>query len=149
MRALHQLCEERDAVVLIKMHPFVIEPPQIPEAYTDRLICATDRREINELLLVSDVVVTDYSSLVFEYSTLGRPMVFFAYDLEEYISTRDFYEPFESSYPAASCAPSTSCSDALRNEEYEIEKVAPFAERHVSHLDASSTDRVIDLLIGE
>ena len=98
---------------------------------------------------MSDVVVTDYSSLVFEYSTLGRPMVFYAYDLEEYISTRDFYEPFEEFVPGRIVRTFGELLDALRTGEYEIEKVAPFAKRHVSHLDAGSTDRVIDLLIGE
>ena len=53
----------------------------------------TDRLAIEELLTVADVCITDYSSLIFEYSLFERPMVFFAYDMENYLDERGFYYP--------------------------------------------------------
>lgn len=145
--ALHALCLEQDALVVFKMHPFVLEPLRIPEEFADRFIDTTLSREINELLLVADLVITDYSSVVFEYSTLNRPMLFFAYDLEEYVATRDFYEDFETFVPGKIVRTFAQVIDALRTDDFEFEKVAPFAHAHLEHLDSGSTDRVIDRLI--
>ena len=146
--ALHALCVERDAVVIIKMHPFVQQPLAIPEPFRDRLLDGSAAGiDVNDLLFAVDLVITDYSSIVFEYSTLGRPMLFFAYDLDEYVATRDFYVPFESFVPGRIVRTFPELLDAIRREDYEGEKVAAFATRHFAHLDGGSTDRVIDELI--
>lgn len=146
--ALHALCVERDAVVIIKMHPFVLEPLHIPEAFRDRLLDGSaDAIDVNDLLFAVDLLITDYSSIVFEYSTLRRPMLFFAYDLDDYVATRDFYVPFESFVPGRIVRTFPEMLDAIRREDYEADKVDDFAARHFAHLDAGSTDRVIDQLI--
>lgn len=146
---LHALCVERDAVCLIRMHPFVREPLRIPDHLRDRLIDASNPAvEPNDLLFTVDLLVTDYSSIVFEYSTLGRPMLFYAYDLEDYIASRDFYEPYDTFVPGRIVRTFNELLDAIRREDYELEKVGPFARRHFAHLDGGSTDRVIDLITG-
>lgn len=146
--AFHALCVERDAVVIIKMHPFVQEPLAIPEPFRDRLVDGSAAGiDVNDLMFAVDLVITDYSSIVFEFSTLGRPMLFFAYDLDEYVATRDFYAPFESFVPGRIVRTFPELLDAIRREDYESEKVAAFAANHFAHLDGGSTDRVIDELI--
>ena len=74
-------------------------------------------------------------------------MLFFAYDLEEYVATRDFYVPFESFVPGRIVRTFPEMLDAIRHDDYQAEKVADFASRHFAYLDAGSTDRVIDQLI--
>ena len=147
LAALHALCEEQDSVVVFKMHPFIRKPLIIPEEFADRFIDATHSREINELLLVADLVITDYSSVVFEYSTLKRPMLFFAYDLEEYVASRDFYEEFTEFVPGKIVRDFPALLEALRSGDFEAEKVEQFAAKHLRYLDSGSTDRVIDQLI--
>ena len=146
--ALHALCVERDAVVIIKMHPFVQRAARrSPSAFRDRLLDgSTAAIDVNDLLFAVDLLITDYSSIVFEYSTLGRPMLFFAYDLDEYVATRDFYVPFESFVPGRIVRTFPELLDAIRRDDYEVDKVADFAARHFAHLDGGSTDRVIDEL---
>ena len=147
--ALHALCVEKDAVCIVRMHPFVREPLGIPEELTDRLLDGGGVQiDINDLLFAIDLLVTDYSSIVYEYSILGRPALFYAYDLEEYVASRDFYEPYESFVPGRIVRTFDDLLDAIRRDEYEIEKVAPFASRHFDHLDGGSTDRVIDLILS-
>ena len=117
-----------------------------PRPTRDRLIDGTATPiDVNDLLFVVDLLVTDYSSIVFEFSTLGRPMLFYAYDLDEYIAERDFYVPFEAFVPGRIVRTFDALLDAIRREDYEAEKVGasppPFRapRRH-------STDRVIDEL---
>jgi CDP-ribitol ribitolphosphotransferase len=146
--ALHALCLEKEAVIIIRMHPFVTEPLGIPAAFRDRLIDGSDAPiDVNDLLFAVDLLVTDYSSIVFEFSTLGRPMLFYAWDLDEYIASRDFYEPFESFVPGRIVRTFPELVDAIRRDDYRAELVAGFASRHFAHLDGSATDRVIDELI--
>jgi CDP-ribitol ribitolphosphotransferase len=145
---LAELCRERDAVLVFKMHPFVRRALEIPDAYRDRLFDATvGPADVNDLLLIADLLVTDYSSLIFEFATLGRPMLFFAFDLERYMATRDFYEPFADFVPGRIVRSSDELLDAIRRQQFEIHKVAPFARRHLPATAGSATDRIIDELI--
>jgi CDP-glycerol glycerophosphotransferase (TagB/SpsB family) len=146
---LHAVCVEKDAVCIVRMHPFVRQPLGIPEPLRDRLVDgSTTAIEPNDLLFAVDLLITDYSSIVYEYATLGRPMLFYAYDLEDYVSSRDFYEPYESFVPGRIVRTFDELVDAIRREDFEVDKVARFARRHFDHLDGGSTDRVVDLIVA-
>ncbi len=146
---LYALAAEKDAVVLFKHHPFITHRIAVPEAYRDRLVEATDVPiDVNDLLFSVDLLITDYSSIVFEFSVLGRPMVFFAYDLDEYIAERDFYVPFDEFVPGPIVRTFPELLDVIRRGDLEQHKVAAFAAKHFAHLDGQSTDRVIDLALG-
>ncbi|HUC56199.1 MAG TPA: bifunctional glycosyltransferase family 2 protein/CDP-glycerol:glycerophosphate glycerophosphotransferase [Streptosporangiaceae bacterium] len=70
--------------------------------------------EINDLLRVTDVLITDYSSVMFDFAPAGRPMLFFTYDLEEYRDQlRGFYFDFEAEAPGPLLATSTQVIAAL------------------------------------
>lgn len=148
LTALHATAVAKDAAVLVKMHPFIRQRMVIPATLTDRIIDATDAPiDVNDLLFTVDLLVTDYSSIVFEFATQLRPMLFFAYDLDEYVATRDFYVPFESFVPGRIVRTFDQLLAAIGDEDYQAEKVEPFARRHFDHLDGSATDRVIDQII--
>ena len=146
---LYALAAEKDAVVLFKHHPFISHRIAVPEAYRDRLVEATDVPiDVNDLLFSVDLLITDYSSIVFEYSVLNRPMVFFAYDLDEYIAERDFYVPFDEFVPGPIVRTFPELLDVIRRGDLQQEKVEAFAAKHFAHLDGQSTDRVIALALG-
>lgn len=148
--ALYALAVEKDAVVLFKHHPFITHRIEVPAAQRDRLVEATDVPiDVNDLLFSVDLLITDYSSIVFEYSVLGRPMVFYAYDLAEYTAERDFYVPFEQFVPGPIVQTFGELLDVIRRGDLQVEKVDAFARTHFAHLDGRSTDRVIDLALGE
>jgi CDP-glycerol glycerophosphotransferase (TagB/SpsB family) len=147
--ALHALCVEKDAACIIRLHPFVRQPLDIPAAFADRIIDgATSTIDINDVLFAADLLVTDYSSVVFEFSTRGKPMLFFAYDLEEYVATRDFYVEYESFVPGRIVRSFPDLLDAIRRDDYQPERLAAFRAAHLDHFDGRATDRVIDLIIG-
>jgi CDP-glycerol glycerophosphotransferase (TagB/SpsB family) len=146
-RAIHELCLEQDAIFIVRPHPFVRGPLDIPPSLGDRIV---DGRALdvdtNDLLLVVDLLITDYSSVIYEFSTLNRPMLFFAYDLETYAAERGFYEPYEGFVPGRIVRTSEELVDAIRRNDCQVEKVRPFALRHVGGTDGRSTDRVVDLI---
>ena len=74
--------------ILIKLHPFCEERYEIPKQYGDVIIDLSQEDELNDLLFVTDLLITDYSSVIFEASLLDIPMLFYAYDLYKYIPKR-------------------------------------------------------------
>ena len=69
-------------VLLLKHHPLVKKRPKVPEECQDFAMDITKDLDIEQLLCVSDICISDYSSLIFEYSLFERPMIFYAYDLD-------------------------------------------------------------------
>ncbi|QLK86826.1 teichoic acid ribitol-phosphate polymerase TarL [Staphylococcus sp. 17KM0847] len=145
---LAELCRNKNAVVLFKMHPFVRNRLSIPKEYQQYFIDVSTFREVNDILFITDVLISDYSSLVYEFALFGRPMLFYAFDLEDYITSRDFYEPYESFVPGKIVESFDALITALENEDYELEKVAPFVKKHFKYTDGKSSERVVRRIFG-
>ena len=87
--------------VILKNHPFVKNQFAYDAKWADRVLDLTGKDNINDLLFITDVLVTDYSSSVFEAALLQIPMVFYVFDKEEYLENRDIYYDFDSFVPGA------------------------------------------------
>lgn len=141
-------CRENNAVVLFKMHPFVKNRLNIPKEYKQYFLDVSQIREVNDILFITDILISDYSSLVYEFALFKRPMLFYAFDLEDYITSRDFYEPYESFVPGKIVESFNELITSLENEDFEIEKVAPFLDKHFKFQDGRSSERVVRDLFG-
>ena len=83
--------------VLVKPHPysdFDVYRQRLPDLPALRLL-REDDTDVNCLLHIADTLVTDYSSAMYDYALLHRPIHFFAPDAEEYTQGRGFYEPYD------------------------------------------------------
>ncbi|NED09853.1 hypothetical protein G3I55_50455, partial [Streptomyces sp. SID6648] len=77
---------------------------------------ASEYPDIADLYLAADIMITDYSSVMFDYAHLKRPMLFFTYDLEHYRDTlRGFYFDFEQDSPGPLIDNSKELVDAIRD----------------------------------
>jgi CDP-glycerol glycerophosphotransferase (TagB/SpsB family) len=130
-----------DWVVLVKMHPFV-RPLDEARPGIGSVIDVTRDREITELLMAADVLVTDYSSAIFEFALLRRPIVFFCPDLDEYTADRDFYHPFAEYVTGPLVRESAQLADAIRGAEVGQESDA-FLERFMGACDGGSSERIV------
>ena len=78
-------------IILFRAHYFVANSFDF-EKYKGFVYNVSEYDDINELYILGDILITDYSSVFFDYSILKRPIIFYMYDLEEYKHTlRDFY----------------------------------------------------------
>lgn len=135
-----------DYVFIIKHHPFVNDRQSIPKKFKDRIIDLSEDNELNDLLFVSDAIITDYSSLVFEASLLDIPMVFYVFDLEKYINERDFYFDFKLFAPGKIVYSQEQLIEVIKQEDYCTEKIKPFADMFFDYRDGKSTERVVKLI---
>lgn len=138
-----------DYAVLVKLHPHIgkrFSLKDLPDELKSFVYDITSELGITSALCFSDIVVSDYSSLIFEYSLFERPMIFYAYDLEEYDSDRSFYYPYESFVPGEIAKNTEELAKAIMNAEknFDREKIAAFREKFMSACDGNSTERIIE-----
>lgn len=144
-----------DYVLLIKHHG-VCESRRkpIPEKWAGDFAYDMNAQKdlsIEKLLLLADVCITDYSSIAYEYSILERPILFFAYDLDDYIDERGMYLDYSELTPGPVCRTNAEMIDYIKAlpgsfaGEYEDE-IKAFRRKYVNMCDGHATERTIELI---
>jgi CDP-glycerol glycerophosphotransferase len=140
-----------DAVVLFRKHHYIVDPvPVTADGFVRDVSAYPDG---TELLAAADVLVTDYSSMMFDFANTGRPMLFFAYDLEEYAkSIRGFYLDFEEIAPGPIVRTTDELAAALRDLDgvraRYAERYAAYVQRFCDLDDGGAAARVVDRVFG-
>lgn len=127
----------------VRQHPFVT-PQELPAATVD----ATAIGDMNELLMATDVLVTDYSSSIFEYALLRRPMVLFVPDLDDYTSARSFYRPFDDYAVGPVVTEAADLPNAIASAAVDNTRLDRFIDEFCDALDGHSSDRIADRLVN-
>ncbi|WP_408072093.1 CDP-glycerol glycerophosphotransferase family protein [Butyrivibrio sp. JL13D10] len=145
----------KEYILLIKNHPITHNKISIPEKYSDFAIDITEKLSIEDVICTADICISDYSSLVYEYSLFEKPMVFFAFDLDEYFDNRGFYYDYEELAPGPICRNNeelvNAVSDVMNNFDDNSlykKKVISFKNRFMSSCDGNATDRIIKSFFG-
>ena len=139
-------------VILIRGHHLMAGG--IPAVATGGFaIDVTGYPDIGDLLLVTDVLITDYSSVMFDFAPTGRPMLFFTYDLEQYRDQiRGFYFDFEAEAPGPLLATSDEVVAALAGIDLVAARyrqaAAAFAVRFCPLDDGKAAARACDRIFG-
>ena len=108
-------------VVVLRMHYLIAEHIDVSglEGFVYNL---SNYEDIAELYVISDILITDYSSVFFDYGNLRKPILFFTYDIDKYRDTlRGFYFNFAEEAPGPLLKTSDEVIDAIENIE-EVEK---------------------------
>jgi CDP-glycerol glycerophosphotransferase len=142
-----------DYVFLLRGHRFHLRTAGRAAA-RGRAVDVTDYPEINDLILAADVAVLDYSSLRFDFSLTGRPMIFLVPDLEDYAGgVRGFLYDFAESAPGPMLDTTGEVVAALRDldgvRSRHAEEYAAFAARFNRYMDGTSTRRVVETFFGD
>lgn len=142
----------QEYVLLLKHHPLVKKLPIIDQEKRAFCMDMTSKMSIEELLCVSDICISDYSSLVFEYSLLEKPIIFFAYDIEEYFDWRGFYFCYEELAPGPICKTNQELLEQIKQmkqiEPIIINKIQAYKNRFMSSCDGHATERILEKVFG-
>ena len=132
-------------VIVIKHHPFVKSAPPLPEELRDFVIEAPKSATIDELMIAADICITDYSSLVFEYALLKKPLLFFVPDRDEYADWRGFYYTIDDFDCFDSCSTTKQVLDWIQkvSSSFDPSSVQPFIDRFMSSCDGDATRRIV------
>lgn len=136
-----------DYVVLLKSHYFAAKHFE-EQGVTN--ICVPNWIDTNELLSVVDILITDYSSIFFEYLPTKKPIIFYADDVEEYEEERGLYIPMQK-LPGPLCQTIDEVTyyinqlpdyDSVFHDVYE-----EFLKTYCYHDDGQATKRLVDTVI--
>lgn len=136
-----------DHFLLLRLHQLVTSHLDLAPHPRIRDVSAhTDNRE---LFLAADVLITDYSSVMFDFAVTGKPMLFHTYDLQTYRDDlRGFYFDFENEAPGPLLSKTDALIDALQNLDDVTSRYAPayaaFRERFCNLEDGRASERVIE-----
>ncbi|TSB48382.1 CDP-glycerol glycerophosphotransferase family protein [Alkalicoccobacillus porphyridii] len=140
-------------VVILRMHSFISESLDISE-FEGFVFDYSKGVDITNLYLVSDVLITDYSSVFFDYAILRRPMLFFTYDIELYRGKiRGFYFDLEKEAPGPLVMNTQQIIDEIQkfnddsNPEQE-QKMASFIDRFCYLEKGESAKKTVEAVFG-
>ncbi len=136
-------------VLLIKRHGFVRKKWDIPAGCEDFAFDVSRNMNIEDLLFVSDLCITDYSSLIFEYSLFERPMYFFAFDLDEFYDYRGFFYDYEEFAPGPIVKTTAELTKKIKSgESFDRDRIKAFRDRFMGACDGNSTRRIVDYIVN-
>lgn len=134
-----------DYVLFLSLHPAV--KVDIENNHPDFAIDVTTYN-INHLLVIADVLISDYSSIIFEYSLFNKPMVFFAYDIDEYAEERGFWEVYEELVPGPVAYNMDDLVEVIKNEAYDMSGVREFSEEWNRYSKGRSSEQLVRVVYG-
>ena len=137
-----------DYILLLRTHYFIADNIDLTDC-EDFAFYVSKYDDIAELYLISDILITDYSSVFFDYANLKRPIIFYTYDLEKYENVlRGFYIDIHSEVPGPLVYTTEEVIDKIKDinllkEEYK-EKYEQFYNRFCSIEDGNASKRIVE-----
>ena len=114
--------------MLVKLHPAIRNRFDLA-GVDDRELDVSHHHNLNHLLFAADLLITDYSSIPFQFSLLNRPIVFFFPDFEAYKKERGVWKEFESDLPGPVASTTEQVYEIIRDGVYDLDKIEDFAHK--------------------
>lgn len=135
-------------VLALRLHPKIKNFYKDDISASGKYVDVSDYSSEQELMLISDILITDYSSIMIEYSVLNKPTVFFTYDLDSYLANeRGFYYDFKTTVPGPIVNTSDELIETIKNDDFDKSRISEFVMTQFDEIDGQSSKRVVDFLL--
>lgn len=142
---------EEDEVLLLRLHPHVAAncPKEQLETHEGRVYNLSEYEGVTTLLTVADCLITDYSSIVFEYCLFDKKMIFYAYDYDRFNKNgRSFYEDYRTFVPGPFVSTQQELEKVCKDRTVDIPMLETFREKNFAFLDGKAVERLLQLIFG-
>lgn len=134
-------------IVVFKPHYLIVNKFADDRSLDGFLYSIDATAEINELYVISDFLITDYSSVFFDYAVLNRPIYFYMYDLDSYREElRGFYLDIYTELPGNIYEDETTMLNDIKNNVYDNNRLEEFNERFNHAQTGDCARKVIDIV---
>ena len=137
--------------LVMKLHPFTAKKFGLTEdekeKYGDFIFDGSKNLKIETALCAADILIADYSSLIFEYALLNKPMLFYAYDLEEYEHDRSFYFDYKSFVPGKIVINNDEIIKAIQDNDFRADRIPAFREKFMGACDGECVKRIAECAV--
>lgn len=118
----------QDYIIILKLHPAIRREVDYEKEYPGFIYDFSKKNfHVNEILLVTDYLITDYSSIPYEYALLNKPMIFFPYDLEEYTKERGLWDDYERIVPGPIVKNTSEIISIIQNQSFDLSRIQEFS----------------------
>lgn len=145
VQAVCDLCETEYAFIF-KMHPFIQEKVNIPKECSKYVKDLSAYGDINDMFYVTDVLITDFSSNIYEFALQQKPILFYAFDKDYYQLRRGVHRMLDEA-PGKVCKTFDELITTIKEQSYDMEKLAAFTKECFDKHDKLSSDIVIDRIL--
>ena len=135
-------------VVLFRAHHITTKVLNV--CFDDFIRDVSSYPDVNDLMIASDLLITDYSAIAFDYSILCKPILCYAYDYDTYLAERGTYFDMDEKYPNKSCKIEDELLRKIASLDYtnEREKSTRFRNAFIEY-KAASTKMCVEALLGK
>lgn len=140
----------KDAVILVRVHPLIRNKIDAKN-FGKNFINVCFYPDVSDLLAVTDILISDYSSIIYQFSVLNRPIMFYTYDLDEYTKDRGFYINFPEDLPGEAVNTDEELLKLINNiDKYKkkiSKKLNDFNRKYNANNDGKVCEKFTELLI--
>ncbi|MBH9966632.1 CDP-glycerol glycerophosphotransferase family protein [[Bacillus] enclensis] len=134
-------------ILVVKLHRAIRNEQNLEEEFKGFVHDLSSYPNINDLLVITDCLITDYSSVPFEYSILEKPMIFFPYDLEAYSLERGFWEDYEGFVPGPIAYDTSEIVNIIKENRFDQEAIKEFKDHWNSYSKGNASYLLAKYLI--
>lgn len=134
----------KDYIILFRNHPFVKDKKQFKNP---RIIDISKEKYIDYILPSIDILITDYSSIIFDTILLHKPVVFYVPDIDEYEKNRGFYYNFKDYNYGKITVDLNELVKAIKERNIDESKLRKIYEKHLNMCDGKSLKRFIKMYL--
>jgi teichoic acid glycerol-phosphate primase len=131
-------------MLLIRMHPAV--KMNYVDTELAGVLDVSAYPNVNHLLLVTDYLLSDYSSMPYEFALLNRPQIFFPYDLDDYEKESGFWSPYEEVVPGPIVQSTDEIIELIRKDDFDLGEISAFSSRWNRYSMGQSSRALINYL---
>ncbi len=142
LELLYKSLDRDDYVIMYKMHPLLKE---YCICNNEKIICCNNEN-LYQLFSITDYFISDYSAIIFDFSLMTKPMLFYAPDLDLYREENGIYLDYENEMPGPICYTEREVAVYIKRNIFDLDKVKKFEQKYHSYSDGKSLERVVNLI---
>ncbi|MFD1851642.1 CDP-glycerol glycerophosphotransferase family protein [Oceanobacillus bengalensis] len=128
-------------VLFLSLHPAI--KANIKNKYPDFAFDVSSYN-INHMLTIADILITDYSSIPFEFSLLNKPMIFYAYDIDQYAEERGFWENYEELVPGPVIETMDELIRVIHSRDFDLGRIREFSNEWNKYSRGVSSEGLVN-----
>ncbi|GAB4318033.1 MAG: CDP-glycerol glycerophosphotransferase family protein [Methanobacteriaceae archaeon] len=137
----------------LRLHPKIAKKFELGEIVSKnhwgRVFNFSRYPKLNTLLINTDILITDYSSIIYEFAIMKKPIIFYSYDLEKFEkSGRGFYKDYKSNVPGPIARNTQELVDIIKKKSFMSYDMDLFQDVFLDKCDGNSRKRLYNLLLN-
>jgi CDP-glycerol glycerophosphotransferase len=146
-----ELSKMKNILFIVRLHP-LLQSRINKDIFKGNIIDGSIYSDVQELLVISDILITDYSSIIFDFTVTKRPIIFYAYDLDFYLQERGFYLDYKKDLPGPIVYNQKELIETITNIDEIMKKYNKkydeFNKKYNKYNDGNATKRLVEKIIN-